>query len=243
MTQNLAAADAARPMLPAADTTPRLEKLFGFGGAKARYRNHPGRVIRCIDPFTGSIEAFKSPLKYENWLLRRFDPTVAYLNTSADEWSVLQIGTLLTIKPHLVWARLGERGTLETVVEPGRGQSHADVAAHRVVAEKHQMRAAFRTVEQVRESRPMLELLDRIRQTMALHYVDLREEPWTARIAEHVGATRRCTRQDVVTEFTGLFGACSPQLVDAALFWLRQYQHVFFDIEGGAYGNATVITC
>lgn len=216
--------------------------LFGFGGAKARYRNHPGRVIRCVDPFTGAIEAFKTPLQYENWLLRRFDPQVIYIDASGDEWSILSTGSLLSIKPHLVWARQGERGCLEMVCEPGRDISQRDKDVHQQIARAHRMDASIRHADQIRESLPMLELLDRMRQVMALHYNDLRNEPWTARLAEHVESLGPCTRADLVCDFTTRFAGCSAQLVDAALFWLRQYQHIFFDIEGGAYGDATIIS-
>jgi len=243
MYSNFQAADTARPTTPAADALPRLQRLFGFGGAKARYKDHPGRVIRCMDPFSGNVEAFKSPLKYENWLLRRFDPQVDYLNASGDTWAILAAGEQIQVKPQLVWAHAGQRGLLEIVEEPGRPIAEGQARALQLVARAHQMRSSIRRVHEIRDSLRLLELLDRIRQCMALHYTDLREEPWTERIAEHVNEHRRYTRGDLLAELLPRFPGCTEQLVDSALFWLRQHQHVIFDIEGGAYGNATVISC
>lgn len=243
MYSNSQVAGAARPITPVPDEVPRLQKLFGFGGAKARYREHPGRAIRSIDPFSGDIATFKSPAKYENWLLRRFDPQVDYLNASLDIWSILSAGVPVQVRPHLVWAQAGRRGVLELVEEPGRPIPQQQTVTLQLVARAHQMGASIRRIDEIRGSLRLLELLDSIRQIMVLHYTDLRDEPWTERICELIKMNPQCSRGDLLAELLPRFAGCTEQLVDASLFWLRQHQHIFFDIDGGAYDDATVISC
>lgn len=225
------------------DAPPPSPGRFGFGGAKDRYRNHPGRVIRCVDPFSGVVEAFSSPIRYENWLLRRFDPAIVYLNASGDEWSILRRGELLSLSPPLVWAPMSKRGTLELVAEAGRDVPASLSRRLEIVAEAHHMGACIRHGDEVRRSPALLDLLDRVRQLLALHRRDLESEPWRERVLEHVHAARICTRAELIADVQSRFTDCPVQLLDAALFSLRQYLQISFDLEGGVYGAATVISC
>ncbi len=117
---------------------------FGFAGIRARYRDRPGRRLRFLDPFNAELVDFGSPLFYENWLLRRFDPSIVFLDASEDAFEVLHHGRQLSVKPQLHWAGWSRRGTLELVADAGREIPTERAAGAAIVARAHGLSLSLR---------------------------------------------------------------------------------------------------
>ena len=211
---------------------------FGFRSIRARYRDKPGRLLRAIDPFAGELVEFSTPLQYENWLLRRFDPSVIYIDPSRDSWEVLHCGEQLSIKPHLHWAGWVDKGFLEIVEEPGRKVSNAVLDALAIIARAHGLAPLVRVASEVRADPELLDFLDRARQNLVFYMHEIRDTGLrrsVLAIARRPGATRA----DVVTAMSRYL---NEQAVDAVLFWLRQSGTVHFEIKGGRYDDRTAVS-
>ena len=49
---------------------------YKWGGLSRRYKFHHGGAYRAIDPVDGGRVSFGRPVLFDNWLLRRFDPSI-----------------------------------------------------------------------------------------------------------------------------------------------------------------------
>jgi len=215
---------------------------FGFPGIRARYRDRPGRRLRFIDPFSCELVDFGTPLRYENWLLRRFDPAAVYLDASEDAFEVLHRGKQLTFRPHLHWAELLNKGVLEFVVEPGRGLASEDVERLEVVARAHGLSSSLRPASEIRRDTKLLDFLDRTRQMLVMHLSSMRNEDVQCAVLELVNGRECLTRADLLSALVQEGDGLSEAGIDAVLFWLRQSGALEFDIEGGRYGDHTAIS-
>lgn len=221
---------------------PNLDQVnLGFGGIRARYRKFPGRVLRLVDPFSAELVHFGSPLQYENWLLRRFDPSVVFLDHRRDEWSVLHRGKLLMVHPHLHWAGWAMKGCLEMVAEPGKELKARSLETLDIVARAHGLVPSARTTNQVRAQPDLLDFLDRTRQLVTLHLREVHSGGLGNRVLSQLRGGRPKRRGDLLVELGADVDETLAPAVDAVLFWLRQTAAVRFDLEGGRYGNHTVI--
>jgi hypothetical protein len=221
------------------DAVPSFDTAnFGFRGIRARYRDKPGRLLRSVDPFAGELVEFSSPLQYENWLLRRFDPSIIYLDSSHDSWEVLHGGDQLAIRPDLHWAGWSDRGFLEIVEEPGRKVSNAVLDSLAIIANAHGLKPLVRVAAQVRADPDLLDFLDRTRQNLVLFMREIRDTGLRKSVLTAVGQGPSTTRADVVAD---LAGRIDESTIDAVLFWLRQSGVVHFDITGGVYDDRTAI--
>ena len=228
---------------PLATTNKTFDTVrFGFTSVRARYRDNPGRMLRCIDPFSLEKLIFSTPLQYENWLLRRFDPAVIYLNSSRDSWEVLHHGHLLAIKPHLHWAGWSDRGVLEIVVEPGQEALFSSAEKLEIIARTYHMRASLRLAAEVRSAPKLLDLLNRMRQRLVFHADIVRNASVTEHVLQAVKSAPVVTRGDVMSACMGSAYDLTRDGVDAVLFWLRRVSGVQFDIEEGGYDDRTTIT-
>jgi len=214
---------------------------FGFSSIRARYRDNPGRMLRCIDPFSCEALVFGSPTQYENWLIRRFDPLVVYVDSSRDRWEVLNHGQQLSISPHLHWAGWTDRGVLEMVIEPGREVSSAVVEAVTVVARAHGLTASLRLAADIRSDPDLLNLLDRMRQKLVCHIDIVRDASVRGQVLAAVSAKPNCTRGDLIAGCSDSDPGLSPDAIDAVIFWLRRIGAVHFDFVGGRYDDRTTI--
>lgn len=212
---------------------------FGFKGIQSRFRDKPGRLIRAIDPFSCELVEFSTPLQYENWLLRRFDPRVIYLDPSRDEWDVLHHGQQLEVKPHLHWAGWSDKGFLELVAEPGRDVSNAMLDTLEIVARAHGLTPVIRVAADIRSQPKLLDFLDRTRQMLMMHIYEMRDAAVRKSVFSYVSGQPQVTRGEVLA-------VCAEQgttelAVDCVLFWLRQTGALHFDVTGGRYDDRTLI--
>ena len=214
---------------------------FGFSGIRARFRDKPGRLLRCIDPFSCEPVEFASPIQYENWLLRRFDPSIVYLNATQDRWEALHRGRLLAVKPHLHWARSSGANHLEIVAVPGKDVSTAILDALQIVAHSHGLKPGIRTATEIRKEPVLLDFLDRTRQRLVLHMREMRDVGVRNSILATFRARLELRRGDVLSECVAAPARIEAEIVDSALFWLRQTRALQFDFEGGRYDDQTVI--
>lgn len=215
---------------------------FGFSGIRARYREHPGRMLRNIDPFSLETIVFATPLQYENWLDRRFDPAIVYVDPSRDSWEVIHHGQLLTVCPHLHWAGWSDKGVLEMVVEPGREGSYEVLETAEIVAKAHGMKASLRLATEVRRDPARLDLLDRIRQLLVVHADVVRNQWARSYVLRALKDERLSSRGAVMSACIGAPHHLSREAVDAMLFWLRRLGSIHFEIVGGRYDDRTAIT-
>jgi hypothetical protein len=221
------------------ETVPSFDDAkFGFRSIRARYHDKPGRLLRAIDPFAGELVEFSAPLQYENWLLRRFDPSVIYIDPSHDSWEVLHCGEQLSIRPHLHWAGWSDKGFLEIVEEPGRKVSNPVLDSLAIIANAHGLKPLVRVAAQVRTDPELLDFLDRTRQTL-VHYMHEIRDTGLRRSVLAAASRPDATRADVVA---ALHRYMNEQAVDAVLFWLRQTGAVHFDIKGGRYDDRTAVS-
>jgi hypothetical protein len=214
---------------------------LGFGGIRARYRKFPGRVLRLVDPFSIALVHFGSPLQYENWLLRRFEPSVVFLDHRRDEWSVLHRGKLLKVHPHLHWAGPAMKGCLEMVAEAGKELAPRSLETLDIVARAHGFLPSVRTTHQIRAQPALLDLLDRARQLVTLHMRDVHGGALRQLVQSRLRNCGQIRRGDLLAELGADVDEAVAPAVDAVLFLLRQTADVRFDLEGGCYGNHTVI--
>jgi hypothetical protein len=215
---------------------------FGFKSIRERYRENPGRMLRCIDPFSLDQLVFSTPLQYENWTLRTFDPSIVYVDSSRDTWDVLHHGQILSVEPHLHWAGWTDHGVLELVAEPGREAMYAAAEKLEIIARAYHMRASLRLAADVRSDPPLLNLLDRMRQCLVVHKDIVRDNGVIRYVMRAIKAAPVVTRGDLMSECVGRPHDLTRDGVDAVLFWLRRISGVLFDIEGGVYDDRTAIT-
>jgi hypothetical protein len=221
------------------DTIPSFDDAkFGFRSIRARYHDNPGRRLRAIDPFAGQLVEFSTPLQHENWLLRRFDPSVIYIDPSHDSWEVLHLGEQLSIRPDLHWAGWADKGFLEIVEEPGRKVSNAVLDALAIIANAHGLKPMVRVAAEVRADPELLDFLSRMRQRLVHYMREIRDTGLRRSVLAAAGRPG-ATRADVVA---ALGKYVNEDAVDAVLFWLRQTGAVHFDINGGRYDDRTAVS-
>jgi hypothetical protein len=221
---------------------PNMDEVnLGFGGIRARYRKFPGRVLRLVDPFSIQLVHFASPLQYENWLLRRFEPSVLFLDHRREEWSVLHHGKLLKVHPHLHWGGPAMKGCLELVAHAGKEFAPRSLEALDIVARAHGCVPSVRTTDQIRAQPALLDFLDRTRQVLTLHMREAHNGALRQSVLAQLRNCRQTPRADLVKEFGAEADEAAAPAIDAVLFLLRQTAMVRFDLEGGCYGNHTII--
>ena len=215
---------------------------FGFAGIRARYRENPGRMLRCIDPFSLEPVVFATPLQYENWLDRRFDGSIVYVDPSRDDWEVLHHGQQLSVSPHLHWAGWSDKGVLEMVIEPGRESSYQAIETLETVARAHGLKSSVRLAVDIRRDPKLLDLLDRVRQKLVCHMDVVRDASVRGYVLDAVKNEQVSCRGDVMSTCIGRPHDLSRDSVDAVLFWLRRVGAVQFDIVEGRYDDRTAIS-
>ena len=214
---------------------------FGFSAIRERYKESRGRMLRCIDPFSLETLVFSSPLQYENWLDRRFNPSIVYVDSSRDSWEVLHHGQQLSIEPHLCWAGWSNIGVLELVVEPGRQATYAAVETLETIARAHHMKPSVRMALDIRRDTKRLNLLDRIRQTLVNHSDVVRDDLIRDYVLHALKSKPVVSRGDLMSACVGGRYDLTRDAADAVLFWLRQVNGVQFEIAEGRYDDLTAI--
>jgi hypothetical protein len=214
---------------------------FGFAGIRARYRENPGRMLRCIDPFSLEPVVFATPLQYENWLDRRFDQSIVYVDPSRDAWRVLHHGRQLSVSPHLHWAGWSDKGVLEIVIEPGREASRQAIETVDVIARAHGLKSSLRLAIDIRRDPKLLDLLDRVRQKLVCHMDLVRDASVRNYVLDAIKNEQvRCVGDVMSTRIGGPYDLCRDG-IDTVLFWLRRVGAVQFDIVEGRYGDRTTV--
>jgi hypothetical protein len=216
-----------------------LTRQFGLGGLKGRYAIDRGRLIRFVDPFTGVLLWHGDPLQYENWLLRRFDPSIATLDARRLEWSALHHGQLLTTRPSLHWAEPGVPGTLEIVVRAGHQPNARTLHTLDIVARAHGMKPSARTTAQIRSNTALLDTLDVARQRMVIHAQAVRDPALSQLVLDAL--IQASTPGQLLARLLAVRAATTACEVQALVFWLRQLRQVEVTLKGGRYDEDTVI--
>lgn len=225
---------------------PDVDTRFGFTSIKDRYSKSRRGLERVIDPFSRSLLQFREPLVYDNWLLRRFDGSIRFVDAHEATWSALCHGELVEVKPHLHWISTGGRGHLELVASRGSAAGPKAARALVAVCTAHQLQPVLRTEAAIRSSLEHLQRLDLVRHELVLN-PQLTQEVHPLQVVHQLIINERIINKrsvwvvDVVRVLASVGWSLSDMMVTALLLYWRQIGQVWLiDDEGRISENTSV---
>ncbi|WP_374662274.1 hypothetical protein [Inhella sp.] len=220
---------------------PEVDIRFGFTSIKDRYSKSKRGLERFIDPFSRSILQFRDPLVYDNWLLRRFDSSIRFVDAHQATWSALCHGELVEVKPHLHWISTTGRGHLELVVSRGRAAGPKAARALIAVCTAHQLQPVLRTEAVIRSSLEHLQRLDLVRHELALNTQLTQEVHPLYAVQQLIMNERSVMVVDVVRVLATVGWSLSDMMVTALLLYWRQIGQVWLIDDAGRISENTSV--
>jgi hypothetical protein len=205
-----------------------------YGGLKYRYKDQKGRLIRLIDPITGTTKAFSTPLHAENWVIRNFTPGAVSCDTKPAAFRFrdstgehISVADLVT--------KFDDGVCIADLVDDHLPTVKWKWMALQRTTKVYQHVAMLRTQLDVRCNLLLLFNLDALRQNMVLYPAD-DEEIEQVRLCVELGAK---SPFEVKKE---LKLQRSPELIFSALGHLYRKRKVFINFAACTYGQSTRIS-
>jgi hypothetical protein len=218
------------------DAARELE-FYRFGGLKGLRRHGHFKEVRSVDPLTGTMLHFPSPLHADNWLVSAFGRTLI-CSVPNVPMQVLDRGRFLTVRCSLVLQTA--QGTLADFVVKSLDEKAARKwAQFQTVARAHGMQPVLRTASEIRSCPQRLQNLERMRQTLVQHLQD-------PSVHDAGGAVERYMMQVRTTSLGELFTALEPQrfsrgAIACGAIHLYRTGAINMNVSEAAYGQQTRI--
>lgn len=204
-----------------------------YGGLKYRYKDQKGRLIRLIDPITGTTREFSTPLHAENWLLRNFAPGSVSCDTKPAAFRFrdptgehVSIADLVT--------KFDDGVCIADLVDNHSPTVKWKWMALERTTKVYQHVAMLRSQLDVRSNMLLLSNLDALRQNMVLHPAD-KEEIEQVRLCVELGAKSPFEVKKELKLYR------SPESIFSALGILYRQRKVSINFAVCSYGQNTKV--
>lgn len=209
---------------------------LSFGGLAGRYKHHPRRCVRLMDPFTATLMEFSTPLQADNWLLRAFCPDVVSTQVPAKGLRYLHGGRQQTVPCHLV-TTYTDGIQINDLVAKRKEDAEAIWPHFEKVSIAFNAVPKLRTAEEIRGNGVLLANLDRMCQHLTTHdLVDERRQDQVLAILPSNGEMPLKDLERALGE-----AVTEPEL-DSALFRLYRKGLVQINVVEVPYGPSSRIS-
>lgn len=142
-----------------------------YGGLNKRYAANRLKLIRTVDPFATISAEFRTPLHFDNWLLRTFMPGVVDCDSSFKGLQYIAAGKVRTVKADLMTTFVDGVSIVDLVVPISGDPNPPAWPELQAVATSFNIVPVLRLEAEIRRNPILLKNLDRWCQHRLCHNV------------------------------------------------------------------------